>query len=384
MTYPNSRKSWLVLAVAIFAVVPLMAAQQYQQPNTTQMEASPAGQGSFCGNRPLCYESVDFAATITQFRTSTDVNGNKLLDAILHFQNKTTQALGLGYVDGSGSGLDDRGNRYGLVVAWGGVRGMGVISGNNANPSFVLAPGGSGDARFELVWPHPPANAVIGVNYEMELDIREVNRAEGNQWILGNETLMHYQGLVNGVSAPVSSYSAAGAGSPGSSYMSSPSGSGSAGSSGSAMPAGSAINNYVPSGVSNYVPSAVNNAIGNATNGYTQQNGYAQPSSYAQPNGYAAPNGYSAPVNGYVPPANVNTAAPVNATTATPATQAKPATAQPSAAKTVVVMHAQPAVTKALIIKPLATAKASPAAKPSPAIPAAKKPVPPAQPKTTH
>jgi hypothetical protein len=382
MTHPNtSRKSLLGLAVAILAVVPLMTAQQYQPPNTTQMQASPAAQGSFCGNRPLCYESGDFAATITQFRTSTDVNGNKLLDAILHFQNKTNQALGLGYVDGSGSGLDDRGNRYALVVAWGGVRGMGVISGNNANPSFVLAPGGSGDARFELVWARPPANAVIGVNYEMELDIREVNRAEGNQWILGNETLMHYQGLVNGVSAPASSYNAAGAGSPGSSYMSSPSGSGSAGSSGSAMPAGSAINNYVPSGVSNYVPSAVNNAIGNTTNGYTQQNGYAQPNTsngYTAPNGYSVPaNGYSAPVNGYAAPANGNTATPVNTTTTTPATQAKPSTAQPAAAKAVVVMHARPAVTKALIIKTL------PAAKPSPAIPVAKRPTPPVPPKTT-
>lgn len=387
-----------VLVALVGLLVPSTLAQRaQQQPGTPQTQTAAPAPGSFCGSNPLCYESADFAATVTQFRTSTDGSGNKLLDAILHFQNKTNQALSLGYVDGSGSGLDDRGNRYGLNVGWGGVRGMGVISGNNLNPSFVLPAGGSGDARFELIWVRPPANAIIGVNYEIELDIREMNRAEANQWVLGNETLMHYQGLVNGVAAPVSSDNSAGGGSPGSSNTSGVSGTGSAGASGSA-PAGSAINNYMPSGVNNAI-GGVTNALPNGysqPNGNPQQNGYPQPNGYSQPNGYAPQNGSVPPPNGYAPaptyvytqpangstPANVNTVAPATSTpvstVSTPTAAAKSAVTPAAAAKTAVTPRAQPAVTKAVVIvhEP---AKAAPPAQ------VAKKPVPPPPPaqKTT-
>jgi hypothetical protein len=393
MTNLTARKLYAFAIVALIGLsVPSALPQRTQQAGAAQTQTAAPAQGSFCGSNPLCYESADFAATVTQFRTSTDASGNKLLDAILHFQNKTNQTVSLGYVDGSGSGLDDRGNRYGLNVGWGGVRGMGVISGNNLNPSFVLPPAGSGDVRFELIWVRPPSTAIIGVNYEIELDIREMNRAEANQWVLGSETLMHYQGLVNGVAAPVSSYNSAGAASPGSSNMSGVSGAGTATPSGSA-PAGSAINNYAPSGV--------NNAIGGVTNalpnGYSQPNGYPQQNGYSQPNGYAPQNGYVPPPNGYAPaptyvytaPANsstpaatVNTIAPANSTSvstaSTPASAMKSAVIPAAAVKTAITPRSQPAVTKAVVI-------VHEPAKPAPPAQLAKKPVPPPPPaqKTT-
>src|SRR5215472_317118 len=40
---------------------------------------------SFCGNQPVCAETPDFAATITDVRTS-NWNGWKLIDVIVHFQ----------------------------------------------------------------------------------------------------------------------------------------------------------------------------------------------------------------------------------------------------------------------------------------------------------
>lgn len=398
MTNLTSPKLYAFALVALIGLIaPSALAQRAQQPGATPMQTAAPTQGSFCGSNPLCYESGDFAATVTQFRTSTDGSGNKLLDAILHFQNKTNQALSLGYVDGSGSGLDDRGNRYGLNVGWGGVRGMGVISGNNLNPSFVLPPGGSGDVRFELIWVRPPANAIIGVNYEIELDIREMNRAEANQWVLGSETLMHYQGLVNGVAAPISSDNSAGAVGPGSSSTSGASAVGSATPSGSATPTGSAINNYMPSGVNNAI-GGVTNALPNGysqPNGYPQQNGYQQ-NGYAQPSGYAPQNGYAPAPNGYAPaptyvytqpansstPATVNTAAPATGTPAstvsTPAAAAKSVVTPAAAVKTAVTPHPQPVVTKAVVIVHAPAAPAAPAQ-------AAKKPLPPPPPaqKTT-
>ncbi len=167
---------------------------------------------SACANKPLCYEANDFVATVTEFRTSTDGRGSKILDALVHFQNKTNQPISLGYVDGSGGAIDDMGNRFLLNSYGGGVRGMGIVAGNNMDPKFSLPAGGGGDSRFEMWW--APYGKLAGVNYEIELSIREMNRVEGNQWTLGDESLIHYQGLANGMGvAPVSggNYAASGA-----------------------------------------------------------------------------------------------------------------------------------------------------------------------------
>lgn len=358
-----------VLSMTVALIMPAFAQQyqqqqqQPQQQNAAQMQA-PAGQGGFCGNRPLCYESADFAATVTQFRTSVDGNGTKILDAILHFQNKTNQALSLGYVQGSGSGLDDRGNRYGLYTQWNGVQGMGIINGNNMDPRFVLGPGGTGDVRFELQW-HPPANAVAGVNYEMDLDIREMNRVEGNQWTLGSETMMHYQGLANGVSVPAGSpFSPSSGGmnaATGSSYMSGQTpGTGGATNGGYAMP--SSVNN-VMNGVnsSGYMPSGATNVI-NGVNG-------SIPSRVGAPvNGVAPNNVYVPPSGGYVAPSNVTTAVPTGNTTPAPVTPA-----QGAAVKAAVPVRAQPGVVKAVVIQPVPAAKTAVPLQPAAVV---KKPVP--------
>ena len=215
---------------------PAVQPQQISQPqNSNETQTTPVtAQSSLCVNRPLCYEGNDFVATVTEFRTSTDPRGIRIIDAMMHFQNKTNQQISLGYVDGSGSAIDDMGNRLGLNTYNGGVRGMGIVAGNNVDPKFSLPPGGGGDARFELYW--MPGGKLSGVNYEMELSIREMNRVEGNQWTLGDETLLHYQGLANGMGvAPLSNVNSAGMGSAG---MSS--------GTGATSTVGSAVNAFTP------------------------------------------------------------------------------------------------------------------------------------------
>lgn len=193
------------------ATAPQQSLQPGQQPAAT-VQAGATQPTSLCANRPLCYEANDFVATVSEFRTSTDHYGNKVIDAMLHFVNKTNQSISLGYVEGSGSAIDDLGNRLGLNTFNGGVRGIGVVAGNNMDPKFSLPPGGGGDARFELYW--SPRNQLSGVNYEMEFSIREMVRVEGNQWTLGDETLLHYQGLANGMGvAPVNGVNSVGMGS---------------------------------------------------------------------------------------------------------------------------------------------------------------------------
>jgi hypothetical protein len=255
----------LLLATVVMCVVPAVFAQRNKQQtplqnqpataqptqavnqplNASRAQAAP----SSCANQPLCYEANDFVATITQFRVSSDPRGYKLIDAIMHFQNKSTQAISLGYVDGSGSGIDDMGNRLILNTYNGGVRGMGVVAGNNMDPKFTLPPGGGGDARFELYW--ASGGKLSGVNYEMELSIREMNRVEGNQWTLGDESLIHYQGLANGVGVAAVSVPAGSVSQSGGMGMASP-GMATAPTSN----VGTAVNNYV-SGQPNVVQTGV-------------------------------------------------------------------------------------------------------------------------------
>jgi hypothetical protein len=150
---------------------------------------------SACGNQPRCYDAPTFAAVITDFRTS-EANGFKVIDVVIRYFNKTNQPRALGYVDGSAAATDDQGNRY--VLNWyagNGIRGMGVVNGNNIDAKFVMQPGGAADAHYELLW--RPGNAVAGVSYTLDLSIREINALEGRQFSLGSEAPLHFEGLVN-------------------------------------------------------------------------------------------------------------------------------------------------------------------------------------------
>jgi len=167
------------------------------QAQTAAPAASPA-QSTFCGSQPLCYEASDFAATITDFRTSTS-GGYKVIDVIVRFQNKTNQPLILGYLVNSGTALDDRGNRY-IVYGANGFRGIGqVYGGTNFDPKFNIRGGGYGDAQFELMW--APGQTAYGLTFELNLTVDEINTIEAGQHTLGGEFPLHYRGLTNGVSS---------------------------------------------------------------------------------------------------------------------------------------------------------------------------------------
>jgi hypothetical protein len=237
----------ILLTLAMFGVATPSQAQ-------TAAPVASAAQNSFCGSQPLCYEASDFAATITDFRTSTQ-GGYKVIDVIVRFQNKTNQPLALGYLAGSGTALDDRGNRY---VVWGGngFRGIGQVYGNNFDPKFNLRAGGYGDAQFELMW--APGQTVYGLTFELNLTVDEINTVEGNQHSLGGEFPLHYRGLANGVSA----------GAPGQATAFSPQGQGVASSVPGLPPCGSKASTLAGAANSaggGQVPAGANTAVSNAS-----------------------------------------------------------------------------------------------------------------------
>ncbi|MGC4051778.1 MAG: hypothetical protein QM757_20730 [Paludibaculum sp.] len=150
--------------------------------------------GPLCGGRNACAEVTPFLATINDFRTSTS-GRYKVLTTSIRFQNKTNRPLILGYVSGSGVAIDDQGNRYGAST----IRGIGEISGRNADSKFVLQPGEASDGRFELIW-EPTRGVVFGLSFELELTVREIVPLPGNQIRLGTEHALHFKALTNNTS----------------------------------------------------------------------------------------------------------------------------------------------------------------------------------------
>lgn len=156
-----------------------------------------------CGGQPMCAESNSFAATITDFRTSA-AGRTKVATASIRFQNKLGRPVILGYVSGSGVTTDDQGNRY-VVAAPDSVRGIGLIANGQVDPKFVIRQNESGDARFEMVWGWS-GREVFGLNFEMELTVRELMPLPSGQFRMGPEHPLRFRGLANAVSsaAPVS------------------------------------------------------------------------------------------------------------------------------------------------------------------------------------
>jgi len=193
----STRSAFRTLPVAVvLALVALRttASAQGQMAAPAAPAAVATQARSICGSQQSCSETPDFAATVTDFRTSM-VGAQKVIDATIRFQNKTNNSLVLGYAIGSGMALDDRGLRY-SVAGPNALRGMGVVNGRSFDPKFVLQPGGYGDARFELM---TGGSQVYGLTYELNITINEINTLEGNQHTLGGEFPLQFQGLTNGV-----------------------------------------------------------------------------------------------------------------------------------------------------------------------------------------
>ena len=204
---------WAIAAAGLTAgqtvLMPILRAQTRTRPQSAPAANAPAASDSaasdpapaappaVCGNTPNCAESGDFAAMITNFRTS-DLRGYKMLDVVVRFRNKTANPLVLGYVQGSGGAVDEKGNRY-SVFGGNGVRGIGQVNGNSFDPKFTLPPGGVGDAQFELAW--YPGQEIYGFTFMLDLTIDEINSYQGNQHSLGGEFPFHFEGLTNGVSS---------------------------------------------------------------------------------------------------------------------------------------------------------------------------------------
>jgi len=192
-----------------------------------------------CQSGTKCDEVNDYAVTITDFRTSA--NGReKLVTATIRFTNKLNRPLVIGLVQNSPIAIDDQGNRYVLNAST--VRGLGLIGSNNSfDPKFTLQPGESADARVDLVF-QGSSNVIYGTSWEFSLALREIDPAGVNQYRMGRESSLRFDGLVNRMVGSTVAASSSAAGAPVTNAVSSAPGivpaSAVAGSGGSSIPTG--------------------------------------------------------------------------------------------------------------------------------------------------
>jgi hypothetical protein len=152
-----------------------------------------------CQAGTSCDESNDFAATIIDFRTSTN-DRYKIVTANVRFTNKLNRPLTLGLVRDSGVALDDQGNRY-VVPSENNVRGIGLIVNNSFDPKFTLQPGETADARIEFLLAMS-RNIIYGTSWEANLAIREIDPVGVGQYRMGRESELRFPNLVNRMTAP--------------------------------------------------------------------------------------------------------------------------------------------------------------------------------------
>jgi hypothetical protein len=135
------------------------------------------------------------------------VSPDGYVTAAVRFQNKLSRPVILGYVSGSGVTTDDQGNRY-TASGQDSVRGIGEIGSGRVDPKFIIRPGESGDARFEMVWGWS-GREIFGLTFDMELTVRELAPTPSGQYRLGPEHPLRFRGLANAATAAAPVVSAA-------------------------------------------------------------------------------------------------------------------------------------------------------------------------------
>jgi hypothetical protein len=162
--------------------------------------AAAAQAGSPCeGQTTMCADVGAFVAAVTDFRTSTH-SYYKILSLTVRIENRSKETMRLAYLAGSGVATDDQGNRF-VVSGNNGVRGIGQVSGNQVDPKFVLTPGESSDARFELMWRPATRNDIVGTVFDVTMALREVQELPANQVRLGREHALSFRSLRSGTVA---------------------------------------------------------------------------------------------------------------------------------------------------------------------------------------
>jgi len=188
-------QQWEVLCpgpLKISAAAARAANQAAAAPARAVQAQAAAAPPPVCHGAPGCVEVMPFAATMIDFRTSTQ-GQYRMVTANIRFQNKLQRPLILGYLSGAGLVVDDQGNRFGMRDS-SGLRGMGLVGPGQVDPKFVLGPGQTADMRVEYGW-YPRAGEIFGTMYDLEFVVREIVPVSPTQFRTGLEFPLQWKGL---------------------------------------------------------------------------------------------------------------------------------------------------------------------------------------------
>lgn len=136
-----------------------------------------------CGDSPRCYGAGPFVAQVSHLEGSMVGGRHHVLRASVKFTNLSTQPIILAYHTGSSSVIDNYGNRY----YWGrpgthdvSASGIGIVEGARADPQFILRPGDSREAVFQVIR-YNVGNNPIGTGYSYDLVIDQLEPLPSGQ-----------------------------------------------------------------------------------------------------------------------------------------------------------------------------------------------------------
>jgi len=145
-----------------------------------------------------CYSSGPFSATIAHISASSVGNfKDHVLSFDVKFRNLSSQPIILAYASGTSTALDNLGNAY----SWGhagthdlSARGIGLTTGNSADPSFVLQPGETRNATFQVIR-YRPGNAQLGTSYTYSVSVQQLEILPSKQIRTIREYSMNFTDL---------------------------------------------------------------------------------------------------------------------------------------------------------------------------------------------
>jgi len=129
-----------------------------------------------CGGDVRCNHAGPFVAEVVRVNLSKrDPYNDQVVETTVRFSNVSAEPIILGYQSGSNIMVDDVGNRY----VWGragthdtSVKGIGLVTGRSADPSFQLGPGQSRNATF-TVW-FRAGRRQVGTRYALDFTIEQL------------------------------------------------------------------------------------------------------------------------------------------------------------------------------------------------------------------
>lgn len=134
-----------------------------------------------CARRPECFSAGPFLAEITRLTASQTTPQARAIQFSVRFRNLTGKPLVLAHTTRSTLIVDDQGNRY--TPIWRNiteVTGMGPARGMKSDPSFVLQPGATREATFQVQFGNA-GQVRLGTTYNVDFAVEELEVFPGNQ-----------------------------------------------------------------------------------------------------------------------------------------------------------------------------------------------------------